>query len=327
MNSQYNPIVSLIIPVYNVESYILECLKSVTKDFPSDGSVEVIIIDDGSPDQSINLINDYLNTLDSDIRKLFRIIGQENKGLSGARNTGINIAKGDYLSFLDSDDILQGNFFNDILDVIKNNNPDIIQFRAFRFDNNGYLSNFLPKIFDEGLYDLNENVWKKLCNKSAWFSWLRVYKKELFENIKFPEGKNYEDAYTTPYIYLISKNIYFCNEEYLGYRFNPSGITATKSIKNIDDIGGAAEKMISFLSIRPELISSFIALSQYYITSSNEAEGFYIARARWKLLRSKLNKSDFDKSFISNTGNKLFYMFGVYFVWIFFYLKKIGIKK
>jgi glycosyltransferase involved in cell wall biosynthesis len=320
-------LLSLIIPVYNVESYILECLKSVIKAFPDNGSVEVIIVDDGSPDNSMHIVFDYINSLGISLKSNFNIVRQENKGLSAARNTGINISKGLYLAFLDSDDILQGNFFNDILAIIKNHNPDIIEFRAFRFEDNGNTSNFLPKLFDNGFYNLDKNIWKKLCNRSAWFSWLRVYNKKLFDDIKFPEGTNYEDAYTTPYIYLISKNIYFLNQEYLGYRFNPSGITATKSIKNIDDIGGAAEKMIDFFYIRPELSSSFIALSHYYISNSYEVEGFLVAKKRWKLLKDKIYGSNFDKSFISNTGNKLFYIFGVNFVCAFYFLKKIGIKK
>lgn len=320
-------LLSLIIPVYNVESYILECLKSVIKAFPDNGSVEVIIVDDGSPDNSMHIVFDYINSLGISLKSNFNIVRQENKGLSAARNTGINISKGLYLAFLDSDDILQGNFFNDILAIIKNHNPDIIEFRAIRFEDNGNTSNFSPKLFDNGFYNLDQNIWKKLCNRSAWFSCLRVYNKKLFDDIKFPEGKNYEDAYTTPYIYLISKNIYFLNQEYLGYRFNPSGITATKSIKNIDDIGGAAEKMIDFFYIRPELSSSFIALSHYYISNSYEVEGFLAAKKRWKLLKDKIYGSNFDKSFISNTGNKLFYIFGVNFVCAFYFLKKIGIKK
>src|SRR5690606_20128377 len=120
MNSQYIPLVSLIIPVYNVELYVIECLESVIKIIPHDKSVEVIIVDDGSPDNSINLIENYILNLNDNIKNNFHIFSQENRGLSGARNTGINIAKGRYLAFLDSDDVLQGNFFNDILAIIKN---------------------------------------------------------------------------------------------------------------------------------------------------------------------------------------------------------------
>lgn len=327
MNSQYNPLISLIVPVYNVETYIIQCLSSIVKILPVNGEVEVVIVDDGSPDNSIILINNYLQNLDSNIRDNFSIVNQENKGLSGARNTGINIAKGSYIAFLDSDDILAGDFFNDILDIIKKYYPDIIEFRSFRFDDNGNLSKFSPKLFENGLYDLDKNVWKKLCNQSAWFSWLRVYRKKLFDDIKFPEGKNYEDSYTTPYIYLKSKNIYFSDNEYLGYRLNPNGITGNKSIKNINDIGGAAEKLISYFSIRPELTSSFIALSQYYISNSYEREGYFVAKQRWKVLKNQLYKSGFNKNYIENSGNKLFYIFGIYFIIALFAWKKLGIKK
>lgn len=318
---------SLIVPVYNVENYIIECLNSIVKIIPSDGSTEVIIINDGSPDNSINLIENYILNLNDNIKNNFHIFSQENRGLSGARNTGIDNAKGQYLAFLDSDDVLQGDFFNDILAIIKKHNPDIVEFRAIRFDDNGNTSNFFPKLFDDGFYDLDQKIWKKLCNRSAWFSWLRVYNKNLFDDIRFPEGKNYEDAYTTPYIYLKAKNIYFCNNEYIGYRINPNGITATKSIKNIDDIGGAAEKLIGFFNYRPELSSSFISLAQYYIANSYETEGFFVANKRWKVLKEQLYTSSFDKKYIANRGNKLFFLFGIYFISAIFYSRKFGIKK
>ena len=318
---------SLIVPVYNVENYIIECLNSIVKIIPSDGSTEVIIINDGSPDNSINLIENYILNLNDNIKNNFHIFSQENRGLSGARNTGIDNAKGRYLAFLDSDDVLQGDFFNDILAIIKKHNPDIVEFRAFRFDDKGNTSNFLPKLFDDGFYNLDQKIWKKLCNRSAWFSCLRVFNKNLFDDIKFPEGKNYEDAYTTPYIYLKAKNIYFCDNEYLGYRINPNGITATKSIKNINDIGGAAEKLIGFFDCRPELSASFISLAQYYIANSYETEGFFVANKRWKVLKKQLYTSSFDKKYIANRGNKLFFLFGIYFISATFYLRKFGIKK
>lgn len=318
---------SLIVPVYNVENYIIECLNSIVNIIPSDGSTEVIIINDGSPDDSINLIENYILNLNDNIKNNFHIFSQENRGLSGARNTGINIAKGRYLAFLDSDDVLQGDFFNDILAIINRHNPDIVEFRAIRFDDNGNTSNPLPKLFDDGLYSLDQKIWKKLCNISAWYSWLRVYNKNLFDDIKFPEGKNYEDAYTTPYVYLKAKNIYFCNNQYIGYRINPNGITATKSIKNIDDIGGAAEKLIGFFNCRPELSSSFISLAQYYIATSYETEGFFVANKRWKVLKEQLYTSAFDKKYIVNRGNKSFLLFEIYFISAIFYLRKFGIKK
>lgn len=318
---------SLIVPVYNVENYIIECLNSIVNIIPSDGSTEVIIINDGSPDNSINLIENYILSLNDNIKNNFHIFSQENRGLSGARNTGIDNAKGRYLAFLDSDDVLQGDFFNDILAIIKKHNPDIVEFRAIRFDDNGNTSNPFPKLFDDGLYDLDQKIWKKLCNISAWYSWLRVYNKNLFDDIKFPEGKNYEDAYTTPYVYLKAKNIYFCNNQYIGYRINPNGITATKSIKNIDDIGGAAEKLIGFFNCRPELSSSFISLAQYYIATSYETEGFFVAKKRWKLLKQQLYTSSFDESYIVNRGNKFFFLFGIYFISAIFYSRKFGIKK
>ena len=96
--------ISLIIPVYNVEKYIIQCLESVVPQLSE--YIEVILVNDGSPDNSMSLVNEYIDKIDPKIQKQIKIINQKNKGLSGARNTGIDHAEGEYIAFLDSDDIL-----------------------------------------------------------------------------------------------------------------------------------------------------------------------------------------------------------------------------
>ena len=313
---------SLIIPVYKVEQYIEKCLQSIVMQLPQD-DVEIIIVDDGSPDNSIQIANQFLSQQSETIKNKFKIISQENKGLSSARNTGILCAKGEYLAFLDSDDYLDNNYFVFILSAMAEYKPDIIEFKAQRVDNYGKTGMFLKPIDLKGFYELDEVVWLIVSNQSAWFAWLRIYKANLFENIKYPEQINFEDAYTTPYIYLKAKNIYFLDKNLVFYRVNPASISATKSLKNIEDLGGAIPKMLSNLKYNPILSASVIALSQNYIMDSLNTEGVLKAYQRWYALRKVILKNvNFDRKYLRNRGNKLFLNFGVAFLLLCKILKK-----
>ena len=314
-------ILSIIVPIYNVEQYILECVESINKYLIDD--VEVICVNDGSMDASMEILENYISSLAEKKRKQFVLVNQENQGLSAARNTGIVLAKGKYLAFLDSDDYLNHEYFTSLLDVIKKHKPDIIEFKAQRVDNYGKTELFLKPIGLKGFYDLGEVVWLRISNQSAWFAWLRIYKADLFENIKYPERVNFEDAYTTPYLYLKAKNIYFLDRTLIFYRINPASITATKSLKNIEDLGGAIPKMLSSLKYNPILSASTIALSQNYITDSLNTEGVLKAYQRWYTLRKIIVKNvNFDKKYLKNRGNKLFLNFGIAFLLLCKILKK-----
>lgn len=319
-------LISLIVPMYNVEKYIEACLTSISSQLKADDSVEVILVDDESPDQSVQIAKKYLSTLDNCISSKFSFIHQKNKGLSGARNSGIDIAKGQYLAFLDSDDLLENGYFEKLFKILKEQSPDVIQFRASRFDDAGQDFEFLNFIRNDGLYDMS-TVWNDLCDQSAWFAWLRIYKATLFENIRYPQGINYEDAYTTPYVYLKAKNIYLLNDALLRYRYNPNSITATKSKKNIDDLGGAAYKMAANFAIDQQLSSTALSLGQSYINDSLLAEGYQSARKRWKDLKSNFIENGFSEELIRNRGNRLFYNFGILFLVFENSLRQLGIRK
>lgn len=319
-------LISLIVPMYNVEKYIEACLTSISSQLKAEDCVEVILVDDESPDESVQVAKKYLSTLDSDISSKFSFIHQKNKGLSGARNSGIDIAKGQYLAFLDSDDLLGDHYFEKLFKTLKKQSPDIVQFRASRFNDAGQVFDFLKFIRNDGLYDMHA-VWNDLCDQSAWFAWLRIYKATLFENIHYPEGKNYEDAYTTPYLYLKAKNIYFLNDVLLKYRYNPNSITATKSKKNIDDLGGAAYKMAENFAVNQQLSSTALSLGQSYINDSLLAEDYKSAKKRWKELKSTFIKNGFSEELIRNRGNRLFYNFGILFLVFENSLRQLGIRK
>ncbi|HEY0092628.1 MAG TPA: glycosyltransferase family 2 protein, partial [Flavobacterium sp.] len=145
---------SIVIPVYNVENSLRKCVESaLNNDLPLD-DFEIIIIDDESPDNSLKIAEEFALANPN-----VRVISQENKGLGGARNTGIKAAAGDYLLFLDSDDYLSPGKLGSLMSEVKINAPEILEFGAAVVDLQGnHLKNIA--IHAPGIYDGTE-YWQK----------------------------------------------------------------------------------------------------------------------------------------------------------------------
>ena len=189
-------LLSIIIPVYNVENYLALCVESLLNKNYAKYQYEVILVDDGSTDKS-GIICDKLKSKYENIK----VIHKSNGGLSSARNAGIKVEKGEWISFIDSDDIVIENYIKIITSIIKNYHLDIVMFRYLPFNEEKYLDNSLRKI------TFNKASFKKISKKDAMdalfdgnytnYSWNKVYKKSLFNKILFPVGKNFEDVITT----------------------------------------------------------------------------------------------------------------------------------
>lgn len=201
-------ILSIIIPVYNVEKFIFTTLQSVFNNLQK--NIEVIIINDGSHDTSLEIITDYIKKLSSDKKVYVNIINQKNEGISYTRNKGISLAKGDYIAFLDSDDVLAQNYFDRIIPILKNHAPDILQFdfSLFKKSHEEDINSGL-RMKSIGLKETSENIFLEVFNYNSWYPWSRIYKRELFNDIKFPLGYTFEDPAIIPFIFLKAKNIFF----------------------------------------------------------------------------------------------------------------------
>lgn len=227
------PILSIIIPVFNVQLYIETCLQSILSQLVDD--VELILVDDGSPDESINIVKKRFSEWLSNGQII--LLQQENKGPGAARNFGLSVARGEYIGFLDSDDILLEDYFSIIFETIGNNNIDIIEFGFQRFHELSDIKSekYIPLYKFNGCYKLKD-IRNHIFSVGVWFPSTRVYKRSLFENIQFPVGVFYEDLMTIPYIYLNDLNVYFVNTPLIGYRFNPSSTTAMHSKPHAKDL-------------------------------------------------------------------------------------------
>lgn len=228
--------ISVIIPVYNASEYIIETLAHIYNQNVE--GVEVVVVNDGSKDNSLELIENFI--LDHDIHNI-KLISQENAGLSAARNIGISSSSGDYIAFLDADDLLEKGYFENIKNIVHKFEPDVIQFNFSLFRDSHFEKMNSGLCFQyEGMVDIDSNVLHEIFNYNSWYVWSRVYKRNFFNNIVFPVGYNFEDAMVIPEIFLKAKNVYFLNKSMYLYRYNPNSITRNKNKlilkRNVDSL-------------------------------------------------------------------------------------------
>ena len=173
--------VSIIIPVYNVEKYLQECLESAINQTYK--NIEIIAINDGSTDSSLAILEEYASKYGN-----LKIVNQENKGMSGARNAGLKVANGEYIYFLDSDDFIDLNMIEECVVLAEKNNLDIINFDAHVFYDGDFKSDFNPKynrskFLNQGIY-LGQDFYRYSRNNNAYRAavWLSFYRTDFLRN-------------------------------------------------------------------------------------------------------------------------------------------------
>ena len=198
---------TVVIPVYRVEATLDRCVESVLIQDIDD--MEVILVDDGSPDSCPKMCDEWAEK-DSRIS----VIHKENGGLSEARNAALDIAKGDYVTFVDSDDWLDEGTYKAILNLMDDN--DIVEYPvAHRLS------------LSDRSYENMDDYWLTEQAYTHTFAWNKVYRRTLFNGIRYPKGKVFEDVYTLPLLLRKAKRISTTSQGCYHYEWNPAGITAT----------------------------------------------------------------------------------------------------
>ena len=216
-------LISVIIPVYNAEKQIEKCLKSVIEQ--TYDKIEIIVINDGSTDNSLNVIKEC-----SKNDKRIRLINIQNKGVSAARNLGINEAKGEYICFIDADDYVDTNLIEN-LQLYFEQDYDLIKYKAVSVDKSG---NVLEYFNGETFRLLNgQEAFNAMFANDVMLQvpWLYLYKKQFLikNNFSYPEGKVHEDFARTILIILKAEKI--CSTDVCGYYY----VQTDKSITRGND--------------------------------------------------------------------------------------------
>lgn len=215
-------LISIIVPVYNVEEYLEKCIDSILNQTYK--NLEIILIDDGSSDNSANICDQY-EKKDSRVK----VIHKKNSGMSDARNTGMKIANGEYIGFVDSDDYIKQDMIENLYNLLKKNKADISICAYELLDKNKKPSAKLNgKIYSFNNIDAIQELLKsKLITSHCWN---KLYKKQLWETIQFPIGRKFEDMAVMHLVFEKAKKIVYKNE--IGYYYIKRSNSIMKSISD-----------------------------------------------------------------------------------------------
>ena len=215
------PLLSIIVPIYKVEEFLEECINSILiqefKDY------ELILVDDGSPDNCGEICDDYA-TKDSRIK----VIHKTNGGLSSARNAGIDIAQSSYLSFIDSDDFISSDYYlGNMQYLLSHQEVDMLVAQVCHYDkvNNktGYNS--------AKLLSTSKTILEYMFSADYLGSaWINIYKSKIFKELRFPEGRIYEDSYILPQVADNVRMMYVSDIGIYYYRSRVNSITSNRLI-------------------------------------------------------------------------------------------------
>ncbi len=211
--------ISVIVPIYNVEKYLRKCLDSIVNQTYK--NFEVIMVNDGSTDGSEELAKQYL------IDNRFRLFNQSNQGQGAARNLGIDMSKGDFICFVDSDDYISTQYLENLWAALINNKADIVQCGVQRVWEDGRSANLHP---DSLKYKEYSDI-KTYIQAAAFSVCDKLFKKELFHGLRFPKGIKFEDFALSPQVYERAKKIVFIPDLLYFYRWRKDSTTTSVKIQ------------------------------------------------------------------------------------------------
>jgi glycosyltransferase involved in cell wall biosynthesis len=290
--------ISVIVPVYNVENYIRKCVDSICNQTYKD--LEIILVDDGSTDKS-GKICDECKAKDNRIK----VIHKENSGPSEARNMGLDIAKGEYISFIDSDDYICADMLEILLDSLNRTSSDIAMCDfACVYDGNevqqSHDGKVVEKVYEnDKMFDLlwDDNVRIVIqCNK--------LYMKKIFEKLRFPVGKINEDTYIAHRQMENCKRLVYVDKKLYYYRQHGGSIMSIVTEKRVNDTIDAYYDRINFFigkdlqayaeRTKKSLIDDLLYFSEkQYVSKDCKIIKYINNRYRklylkyWKLLKEK----------------------------------------
>lgn len=214
-------LVSVIVPIYKVEEYLDDCVQSLLKQ--TYANIEILLVDDGSPDSCGKMIDMYASQDNRIIP-----IHKSNGGLSSARNEGLRYSKGDYVAFVDSDDVVDQLYIEKLLECIKNSMSEIAVCRFDMFREEVPTSS--SYVDDMCIYNRETALLEMFKNDSiGWGAWNKLYKMDLFREVRYPVGMICEDKATTYKLILQSGKIAFTQNVLYHYRIRESSISGQHS--------------------------------------------------------------------------------------------------
>lgn len=272
MTEKKEPVVSVIIPVYKVEEYLRECLDSVVNQTMQD--IEIICVDDGSPDNSAQIVMEYQEKYDNII-----LVRKENGGLSSARNAGMDVATGRYVYFLDSDDYVDTDMFREVCRKADEEELDILYFNAEPFfdseqikKNNQNYVNYYVRKHDYSGVRTGQAMFSAMRKNYEFLPavWAQLFRRSMLEenHIRFCHGILHEDNPFTFQCAILARRTNYLNKAYYHRRMRGDSIvTAKKSIRNVEGYLVSYAEILAFMHGRKVEPEAFDQISEFLYTS------------------------------------------------------------
>lgn len=239
--------VSIIVPVYNVEKYLNECLNSLINQ--THENIEIIAVDDGSTDGCPQILDEYAL---KDSR--FKVVHKQNGGLSSARNCGVEVASGEYVMFVDSDDYLELSAVETLFKIAKETDADIIESEL--------MSNvdMLGTGSGDAFLIEKEELLKQFFSEKGFTVTAcgQMYRRKLFDEISFPSGRVFEDYATTYKLVYAAEKIAAVNKKTYYYRSNPCSITTVKFSSKRMEYFIAGDEVVTFCKEKYPKLSGYV---------------------------------------------------------------------
>lgn len=264
-----NELISIIVPIYNVEKYLDRCIESLVNQTYT--NIEIILVDDGSPDKCPSICDCWVN---KDNR--IKVIHKKNGGLSDARNKGIDIANGKYIAFVDSDDFIDKDMYFLMIDTLEKTNSDIVTCGRYIYNNKNVVktshTSNRERIFTP-VEAIGELLSGGVIEEAAWD---KVFKQELFDGIRFPFGEINEDISIMPFLFEKAKKVVCIGKPLYYYCINSNSIThgvynenKRIVIKHINDVSGYIENKYPTLHYKVKEFQGRYSLNKYLLFTQN----------------------------------------------------------
>lgn len=254
--------ISILVPIYNAEEYIEKCLESIINQTYK--NIEIVLVEDGSTDNSMQIIKKY-EKQDNRIK----IISIKNNGVADARNKAIENATGEYLTFVDSDDYIEKDYVETLYTNLKKYEADIAVCNCYNIiektANKTYKTFKINKVQEFNNIEAVENLF--YYNFFRHSPWGKLYKKDLWNNIKFPVGKNYEDLATIYKLFLKSKKVIYIPKEKYNYLIRQGSIVHNEMKK--EDVEAILEYTQKILKDITQNYPTLIPAAEYLVTYLN----------------------------------------------------------
>lgn len=209
---------SVIVPVYQQQATLDGCVDSIAA---QTADMEIILVDDGSTDRSAALCDDWAAR-----DKRISVIHKANGGLSDARNAGIDQAKGEYITFVDSDDYIEPGTYDALVGVLrKHPEYDILEYPVNQFEGDGKRQSLLS--FQDKAYTSMLDYWYATKAYRHTYAWNKLYRRRLFDGVRYPKGRVFEDVSTLPLLLQEAGTVATTSQGLYHYTSNMQGITAT----------------------------------------------------------------------------------------------------